>query len=215
MNLIFFGPPGAGKGTQAKRLVADLKVPHLSTGDILREAVRQGTELGRQAGPLMDAGKLVPDELVIGIVDERIAQADAREGFILDGFPRTIPQAEALERALARQGRKTDHVISLDVPEQELVERLSGRRSCPKCGAVYHVVSSPSKRAGFCDNDDAALIQRDDDREDKVKNRLSVYSAQTAPLKEWYQQKGLLRSIPGVGSPDGIFAEIRKAIGRR
>lgn len=215
MNLIFFGPPGAGKGTQAKRLVAELKVPHLSTGDILREAVRQGTELGQQAKPLMDAGKLVPDELVIGIVDERIAQPDARHGFILDGFPRTIPQAEALERALGRQGRKTDHVISLDVPEQELVERLSGRRSCPKCGAVYHVVASPPRQTGVCDHDGTSLIQREDDREDKVKNRLGVYGAQTAPLKDWYQKQGLLRSIRGVGSPDGIFAEIRKAIGHR
>lgn len=213
MNLIFFGPPGAGKGTQAKKLVTDLQLLHLSTGDMLREAIRQGTELGKQAKPLMDAGKLVPDELVIGIVRERLSKPDAKNGFILDGFPRTIPQAEALERALADVGQKVDHVISLEVPEAELVERLSGRRSCPKCGAVYHVVSSPPKQAGICDKDGSELIQRDDDREDKVQHRLHVYSDQTSPLKAWYEKRGVLRSIPGVGSPDGIYAAIRKSIG--
>ncbi len=214
MNLIFFGPPGAGKGTQAKRLVQELGVPHLSTGDILREAVRQNTPLGQQANPLMEAGRLVPDELVIGIVDERIAQPDAQAGFVLDGFPRTVPQAEALERALEKHGRKVDAVVSLEVPEAELVERLSGRRSCPKCGAVYHVVTSAPKRAGFCDVCDTGLIQREDDREDKVTERLRVYSAQTSPLKAWYEQKGLLRPITGVGSVEGIFADIRRSLGR-
>jgi adenylate kinase len=214
VNLIFFGPPGAGKGTQAKRLVQELRVPHLSTGDILREAIRQDSPLGQKARPLMEAGKLVPDELVIGIVDERIAQPDAKAGFILDGFPRTIPQAEALQRALQSHGRKVDAVVSLEVPEEELVARLSGRRSCPKCGAVYHVVSSPPKRAGFCDVCDSGLIQREDDREDKVKERLRVYGAQTAPLKAWYGDQGLLRAVQGVGSPEGIFAEIRRALGR-
>lgn len=211
-NLIFFGPPGAGKGTQAKKLVAELKVPHLSTGDILREAVRQGTPLGQQVKPLMDAGKLVPDELVIGIVEQRLAQPDAAKGFILDGFPRTIPQAEALDKALEKHGRKIDHVISLEVPEAELVERLSGRRSCPKCGAVYHVVATPPKAAGYCDNDNTPLIQREDDREDKVRERLRVYADQTSPLKAWYQKKGLLRPVEGVGAPDAIFAAIRAAI---
>lgn len=214
MNVILFGPPGAGKGTQAKRLVSDHRIPHLSTGDILREAIRQGTPLGKQARPLMDEGKLVPDDLVIGIVEERLRADDAKRGFVLDGFPRTIPQAEALERVLAKTGRKVDAVISLEVPEAELVSRLSGRRSCPKCGAVYHVVSQPPKRAGYCDVDGSGLIQRDDDREDRVKERLRVYERQTAPLKEWYRGKGLLDPVDGVGSPDGIYAQIQKAVGR-
>jgi len=213
MNLIFFGPPGAGKGTQAKKLVADLGILHLSTGDMLREAVRQGTELGQKAKPLMDAGKLVPDDLVIGIVRERLGQPDAKAGFILDGFPRTIPQAEALERALAEQGREIDHVVSLEVPDKELIERISGRRSCPACGAVYHVVSNPPRQAGICDRDQTPLIQREDDREDKVAERLRVYAEQTSPLKAWYEKKGLLRPVQGVGAPEAIYAGIRKALG--
>ncbi|MGA9524864.1 MAG: adenylate kinase [Myxococcaceae bacterium] len=213
MNLILFGPPGAGKGTQAKKLVADLQIPHLSTGDILREAVRLGTELGRKARGFMDAGQLVPDELVIGMVNERLAQPDVTGGFILDGFPRTIPQAEALDEALRATGRKVDAVVSLEVPESALVERLSGRRSCPNDGSVYHVVSNPPKQAGVCDKCGAALIQRSDDSEEKVTERLRVYSQQTSPLKQWYQSKGLLKTIPGVGSPDGIYGEIRKVLG--
>lgn len=213
MNLIFFGPPGAGKGTQAKRLVSDLGVPHLSTGDILREAVRQGTPLGQQAKPLMEAGKLVPDDLVIGLVEERLTQPDAQKGFILDGFPRTIPQAEALEAALSKAGRRVDHVISLEVPNEELVERLSGRRSCPKDGSVYHVVSSPPRKEGYCDACGTGLIQRADDQEDKVRNRLRVYEDQTSPLKAWYQKRGLLRAVQGVGAPDAIYADIRRALG--
>ena len=214
MNLIFFGPPGAGKGTQAKKLVHKLQIPHLSTGDILREAVRQNTPLGQQAKPLMDAGKLVPDELVIGIVEERLKQGDAQRGFILDGFPRTIPQAEALERALGNAGRKIDHVISLEVPNEELVQRLSGRRSCPSCGAVYQLTSNPPKQDGVCDNDQTALLQRSDDAEDKVRARLDVYEQQTSPLKAWYQHKGLLRPIPGVGAQEDIFRSIQSALSR-
>jgi adenylate kinase len=213
MDFILFGPPGVGKGTQAKRLASHYEIPHLSTGDLLREAIRQGTELGKQVKPLMDAGQLVPDELVIRIVEERLRAEDAKRGSILDGFPRTIPQAQALEKALGRAGRTLRAVISLEVPEEEIVERLSGRRSCPKCGAVYHVVNQPPKFAGFCDNDDTGLVQREDDKEDRVKSRLRVYDEQTAPLKEWYRKKGLLRSIDGVGSPEGIQAQIQKAIG--
>ena len=214
MNLIFFGPPGAGKGTQAKRLVQELSVPHLSTGDILREAVRQGTPLGQQAKPLMESGQLVPDALVIGLVEERLSRDDAKKGFVLDGFPRTIPQAEALEKALVGMGRKVDAVISLEVPDEEIVSRLAGRRSCPNCGAVYHVVSTPPKVEGICDACGKGLIQREDDKPEKVLERLRVYGQQTSPLKARYQAQGLLRAIPGVGSPDGIFAEIRKALGK-
>jgi adenylate kinase len=213
MDLILFGPPGAGKGTQAKKLAAHYGIPHLSTGDLLREAIRQGSELGKKVKPLMDAGKLVPDELVIGIVEDRLRSPDARKGSILDGFPRTIPQAQALQAALERAGRKLEVVISLEVPEAELVERLSGRRSCPQCGAAYHVVNQPPKRAGFCDRDGAGLVQREDDKEDRVKARLRVYAEQTAPLKDWYRKQGLLRTVDGVGSPDGIQAQIRAALG--
>ena len=214
MDFILFGPPGAGKGTQAKRLASHYGIPHLSTGDLLREAIRQGTPLGKQVKPLMDAGKLVPDQLVIGIVEERLRAPDAQKGSILDGFPRTIPQAEALETALERSGRKLNAVISLEVPDEELVERLSGRRSCPQCGAVYHVVNQPPKRTGFCDRDGVGLIQREDDKEDRVKARLRVYAEQTAPLKDWYRKRGLLRTVDGVGSPDAIQAQIQAAVGR-
>lgn len=214
MNIILLGPPGAGKGTQAKKLSAEFGIPQISTGDILREAIRTGTELGKQAKPLMDAGKLVPDELVVGIVNERLQAQDCKPGFILDGFPRTIPQAEALDAALGKSNRRIDGVVSLEVPESDIVERISGRRSCPKDGSVFHVVTTPPKRAGTCDKCGAGLIQRDDDKEDKVRERLSVYAKQTAPLKEFYKKRGALKTIQGVGSPDGIFAEIKKALGK-
>jgi adenylate kinase len=214
MNVIMLGPPGAGKGTQAKKMFTDFKVPHISTGDILREAVRAGTALGKQAEPIMAAGKLVPDDLVIGMVQERLKQNDCKLGFILDGFPRTIPQAEALDSALEKIGKKIQSVISLNVPEDRLVERISGRRSCPKDGTVYHVYQNPPQRAGFCDKCSTGLIQRDDDREDKVKERLDAYSRQTAPLKAFYSKRGVLREVDGIGTPEGIYTEIKKALGR-
>jgi adenylate kinase len=209
------GPPGAGKGTQAKNLVQAYGIPQISTGDILREAIRRGTALGLQAKPLMDAGKLVPDELVVGIVKERLAAADCARGFILDGFPRTIPQADALDGALEKLGKKVEAVISLEVPEALIVERISGRRSCPKDGSVYHVAQNPPQRAGFCDKCGTGLVQRDDDHEDKVKARLEAYKNQTEPLKAHYQARGLLRPIHGVGTVEGIFEEIQQAIGRK
>ncbi len=214
MNLILLGPPNAGKGTQAKKLYADFKIPQISTGDILRKAVRDGTDLGKLAGPLMAAGSYVPDEIVIGIVEERLKESDCASGFILDGFPRTTPQAEALERMLAKLGKKLDAVVSLEVPHEKLIERGSGRRSCPTCGAVYHVYQNPPKRAGFCDKDGTSLTQREDDKAEVIEKRLNKYDAETAPLKQFYAQRGLLKSIDGVGSPEGIYEELKKAAGK-
>ena len=214
MNLVLLGPPGAGKGTQAKKLLDELAIPQISTGDILRDAVRRGTALGKKAGPLMAAGKLVPDALVVELAIERLRQADCGRGFVLDGFPRTIPQAEALDAALRREGKKLDGVISLQVPEETLVERISGRRSCPKDGSAYHVYQKPPRRAGRCDLCGSELIQREDDKPDKVRERLAVYAAQTAPLEAYYAKRGLLRRISGVGTPEGIYAEIKKSLGR-
>ncbi|MFN0064553.1 MAG: adenylate kinase [Myxococcaceae bacterium] len=213
MNVILFGPPGAGKGTQAKRLQSQLGWLQISTGDILRQAITLGTALGQRAKPLMETGKLVPDALVIEIVKERLAAKDVARGFTLDGFPRTIPQAEALEQALAALGKRVDAVVSLEVDQQELVARLSGRRTCPKDGSVYHVKMSPPLVSGRCDKCGGALEQRPDDMPDKVRNRLTVYGEQTAPLKSYYQQRGLLRAVDGLGTPDGIYAAIIAALG--
>lgn len=213
MNLILLGPPGAGKGTQAKKLYADYRIPQISTGDILREAVRNGTELGKKADPIMKAGGLVPDDLVVGIVEERLRAPDCEKGFILDGFPRTIPQADALEKALDGIGKKIDAVVSLEVPQEKLLERLSGRRSCPKDGSVFHVTDNPPKRTGFCDACGAGLIQREDDQPDKIKQRLVAYENMTRPLKDYYRKKGLLREVDGVGTPAGIYVAIQQAIG--
>lgn len=213
MNLILLGPPGAGKGTQAKLLVQKRGLPQISTGDILREAIRNGTALGKQVEPLMKAGKLVPDELVLGIAGERLAQPDCRPGFVLDGFPRTIPQADGLAAILKNLGRALDHVISLEVNDELIVERMAGRQSCPKDGSVFHVKANPPKVAGKCDKCGGDLVQRADDAPDTVKKRLVEYAKMTAPLKAYYGDRKLLRTIDGMGTADEVFAAIQKILG--
>jgi adenylate kinase len=210
MNLILLGGPGAGKGTQAKKLIDKFQIPQISTGDILRAAVKDGTEMGRKAKEFMDAGKLVPDEVVIGIIKDRLAQPDCKKGFILDGFPRTVPQAEALDKVLAGLGMKIDHTVSIEVDEEALVERLTGRRTCKNaaCGQMFHIKFTAPKKAGVCDKCGTELYQRDDDNETTVRSRLETYNKATAPLIDYYGTKGLLRPIKGVGSIDDIFIKI-------
>ena len=214
MILILLGPPGAGKGTQAKLLSAALAVPHISTGDMFRDHKARGTEIGKKVQAIMDAGGLVTDDVTNAMVKERLSRPDVGEGFLLDGYPRTVPQAEYLDRLLASLGRPIGRVLSYDVAEDVLVERMSGRRSCPKCGAVYHVSQNPPRQAGRCDRDGTALVQRDDDREETVRRRLEEYSAKTEPLKRYYREKGLVAEVGGVGSPESILAATRKAFGR-
>lgn len=208
MNLILFGPPGAGKGTQAQFLVETYRIPQVSTGDMLRAAVKAGTPLGLKAQEIMTQGGLVSDDIVLGIVAERLAQDDCRSGFILDGFPRTIPQADALDAILKQAGRSIDHVVSLEVDNDEIVKRLSGRRSCPSCGKGYHVAFDAPLQADVCDLCGSGLVQRADDQEATVRNRLLVYEQQTAPLKDYYKSKNVLCSIPGMGA----IAEIQQRI---
>ena len=207
-NLILLGPPGVGKGTQAKLLVERFGIPQISTGDILRAAVKELTPMGVKAKGYMDSGALVPDEVVIGIVEERLAQGDCAQGFILDGFPRTVAQADALKQVLAGLARSIDHVISLSVDKDELLRRLTGRRACPKCGAVYHIEFAPPKSAGRCDRCATELFQREDDKEETILHRLTVYEEQTAPLIDYYTSSGLLRSVNGLGTVESIQSEI-------
>lgn len=212
LNLIFLGPPGAGKGTQAQRLTQRYGIPQLSTGDILRRAVAEGTTLGRQAKALMDAGKLVPDEVVNGIVDEALARPEAQRGFLLDGYPRTVAQATALDEMLARRGRKIDYVLNLEVPTEVLVDRLSGRLSCPKDGSVYHLRANPPKRPGICDKDGTPLVQRPDDKPEAVRRRLAEYADKTSLLTGYYKARGVVRNIDGVGTPDEVEGRIMSAL---
>ena len=212
LNLILMGPPGAGKGTQAERLVDDFDLPYYATGDILREAIDQGTELGKEAKPIVEAGDLVPDELMIGVIMERIDTPDAEDGFVLDGFPRTVGQAEALDEALNRRGRSLTAALLIDAPAEEVVRRLSGRRICAKNQHVYHMEFDPPKNEGVCDQDGSRLIQRDDDKPETIKKRLAVYREQTEPLIDWYDERGLLRRFDGSRKPEEVHSHIRATL---
>ena len=211
MRLIFIGPPGSGKGTQAKRLAARYQVPHISTGDMLREAIADDTALGRQAAPIMASGALVPDDLMIGIIDDRLKKSDAGRGFILDGFPRTTVQAEKLDNIVGN-GSDPLRVLQLLVPDDVLVKRTVLRRSCPECGAIYHLESAPPQNDMVCDRDGAALIHRPDDNEEAVRKRLEAFHRQTLPVATFYKAKSVLRTVDGVGSLDEVFERIEQSL---
>lgn len=213
LRLVFLGPPGAGKGTQAGRLAQRLGVPHVSTGDIFRAAIAAGTPMGELARPYVESGRYVPDEIVVGIVRERLEAPDCAAGFVLDGFPRTVGQAEALDGLLAERGTPLDAVVHLVVADETVVRRLTGRRVCPRCGAIYHVDADAAAAAGRCARCGAALVQRDDDREDVVRRRLAVYREQTRPLVEYYRGRGLLRDVDGEGGVDEVARRIEQALG--
>jgi len=213
MRVVLMGPPGVGKGTQAVRLRDRLGVPHISTGDMLRDAVDRATPVGRKVRPFVDSGQLVPDDLMGELIGERLAAPDAAEGFILDGFPRTVDQVTILDRALGGLGVALDRALILTAPENEIVRRLSGRRVCPKCRAVYHLESRPPASAGVCDSCGSALVQRADDAEDVVRRRLAVYSGQTLPVAASYRERGLLVEVDGVGEPDVVFGRLQAALG--
>ncbi len=208
MRLVFLGAPGAGKGTQAKRLVEKYGIPQISTGDLLRSAVAAGTPLGKEAKSYMDRGELVPDSVVLGMVKERLSQDDCKKGFILDGFPRNVTQAEALDKMLAEMSMPLDLALNLDVPFEDLMKRLTGRRTCKACGQMYNVYYNPPKAEGKCDKCGGELFQRDDDKEETIRKRLEVYKAQTEPLIDYYSKKGILKSVEGTGSIDEIFNNI-------
>ena len=213
MNIILLGPPGAGKGTQAKRLMEQYKIPQISTGDMLREALKAGTPLGLEAKKYMESGALVPDSVVVGLVGERVRKPDASKGYMLDGFPRNVPQAETLDGMLSQMGQKIDHVVSVEVPSRELMGRLTGRRTCRACGAGFHVMFDPPKKEGVCDKCGGELYQRADDNEKTVASRLEVYEAQTKPLIDYYEKQGKLRRIDGVGGMPEILERIKKVLG--
>ena len=213
MRIIMLGAPGAGKGTQAKKIADLCNIPHISTGDIFRANIKEGTELGKKAKSYMDAGALVPDELVCDLVVDRIQQDDCTNGYILDGFPRTIPQAEALTNALNAIEQKLAHALNFDVPDENIIKRMAGRRSCVGCGATYHVEFNPPKVEGACDVCGEELILRDDDKPETVKNRLNIYHKETEPLIEYYEKQGLVSTIDGTQSMDKVSEDIRKILG--
>ena len=213
MKIIMLGAPGAGKGTQAKKIAAKYGIPHISTGDIFRANIKNGTELGKKAKTYMDQGLLVPDELVVDLVVDRVNQDDCKNGYVLDGFPRAIPQAEALTEALEKMGQKVDFAIDVNVPDENIVKRMGGRRACVTCGATYHMVYAPTKKEGICDTCGGELILRDDDKPETVQKRLNVYHDQTQPLIDYYTSQGILRTVDGTVDIDDVFRAITEFLG--
>jgi adenylate kinase len=214
MNVVLMGPPGVGKGTQAAILKTWLGVPHVSTGDILRASMHEGSSLGKRVKEYVESGRLVPDDLMGDLIAERLSRHDAAKGFVLDGFPRTLEQVTALETVLGRVGRTLDRVLVLTAPEVEIVRRLSGRRSCPKCGSVFHLESRPPKAAGICDSCGSALVQRKDDTEEVIRERLRIYETQTIPVAAVYRAKGILAEVDGLGDVDDVSARLKAGAGR-
>ena len=212
MKIVMLGAPGAGKGTQAKMIAAKYQIPHVSTGDIFRANIKNGTELGKKAKEYMDQGLLVPDELTVDLVIDRLSQEDCQKGYILDGFPRTIPQAEALDAALAKRGEKMDYAVDVDVPDENIVNRMYGRRACVGCGATYHVVHNPSKKGDSCEVCGEKLILRDDDKPETVQKRLTVYHDQTQPLIDYYTGQAILRTVDGTQDMNDVFEAIVKIL---
>jgi len=212
IRIVLLGPPGSGKGTQASALEAKHGIPHIASGDLLRANVKENTALGQQAKPYMDRGELVPDELILDMMAARLSEPDAQQGYVLDGFPRTVAQAESLEQRLAKLDQGLDAVIYLAVPEDEILRRLSGRRTCPECHAVYHVDTMPPQKEGICDKCGAKLIQRDDEKPEVIRKRLEVYTEQTRPLLEFYRQRGLLEEVDGTIGVENVVREIEKIV---
>ena len=212
MKIVMLGAPGAGKGTQAVSIAESYHIPHVSTGDIFRANIKSGTELGKKAKSYMDQGLLAPDDVTIGMLLDRISEPDCKDGYVLDGFPRTIPQAQSLKEALSARGEKLDDAIDIEVPDKAIMDRMSGRRTCPQCGSSYHIVYTPPKKEGVCDSCGAALVQRDDDKPETVKKRLDTYHAQTQPLIDFYKAEGILHAVDGTKKPEEVFKAIVEAL---